>query len=122
MMSYLDTSALVPYYCPEPNSEAVEKIIMETRWPAISNLTEVELASAVSRKIREGNLSQADGNRIIRQFQSHIEQNLFHDFCRTATLSDCKRLDCPVCDPSENFGCFASCCRFFKQSDDSHSR
>ncbi len=76
-MIYLDTSVLVPYYCPEPNSEAVEEIIMEAGQPAISKLTEVELASAVSGKIREQNLSQTDGNRIMAEFQSHIGQNLF---------------------------------------------
>ncbi len=76
-MIYLDTSILVPYYCPEPNSEIAEGIIMEAGQPAISNLTEVELASAVSRKIREQNLSQTDGNRIMAEFQSHIDRNLF---------------------------------------------
>jgi len=43
----------------------------------ISHLTEIELASAISRKIREKNLSQTDGNRILAQFQSHIQQNFF---------------------------------------------
>jgi predicted nucleic acid-binding protein len=76
-MIYIDTSVLVPYYCPEPNSEKMEKIIMEAVMPRISTLTGVELASAVSRKIREGNLSLTDGNRIIAAFQSHIGQNLF---------------------------------------------
>ncbi len=76
-MIYADTSALVPYYCPEPNSEAAEKIIMESGLPVISNLTGVEMASAVSRKIREGNLSLTDGNRIMAEFQSHVGQNLF---------------------------------------------
>jgi len=52
-MIYLDTSVLVPYYCPEPDSGKAEKIIIEAGLPAISNLTVVELASAVSRKIRE---------------------------------------------------------------------
>ncbi len=76
-MIYLDTSVLVPYYCPEPNSEEIEKIIMKSVMPGISSLTEVEPASAVSRKIREGNLSLTDGNRIIAAFQSHAGQNLF---------------------------------------------
>ncbi len=76
-MIYLDTSVLVPYYCPEPNSDTAEKIIMEAGLPAISNLTGVELASAVSRKIREGNLSRTDGDRIMAEFQSHVGQNLF---------------------------------------------
>jgi len=76
-MLYLDTSALVPYYCPEPNSEAAEEIIMEAGSPAISNLTGLELASAVSRKIREENLSRTDGYKIMAEFQSHADRNLF---------------------------------------------
>ncbi len=38
-MIYIDTSVLVPYYCPEPNSEKMEKIIMESVMPGISSLT-----------------------------------------------------------------------------------
>jgi uncharacterized protein len=37
-MIYLDTSALVPYYCPEPNSETAEKIMAEFRSHVGQNL------------------------------------------------------------------------------------
>lgn len=77
-MRYLDTSILAAYYCPEPLSDVVEGYITGTRQPAISQLTEVELASAVSRKIREKSLSQRDGFRILNEFQSHIDKGLFH--------------------------------------------
>ena len=77
-MRYLDTSVLAAYYCPEPLSEVAEKYIAGPRQPAISRLTEVELASAVSRKIREKSLSQRDGFRILNEFQSHIDNGLFH--------------------------------------------
>ena len=76
-MTYIDTSILVSYYCPDPTSQLVEDIILKIKRPAISQLTEVELVSAISRKIREKNLSRSDGNRIISQFQSHIEKRLF---------------------------------------------
>ena len=76
-MIYLDTSVLVSYYCPEPVSSAVEKIILKTKQPAISHLTEVELVSAISKKIREKNLSRFDGEKILEKFQSHITQQLF---------------------------------------------
>ena len=69
-MFYIDTSVIVAYYCPEPMSEAVEELIIEIKQPAISHLTEIEFASAISRKIREKNLSQTDGNKILTQFQS----------------------------------------------------
>ncbi|OGR06354.1 MAG: hypothetical protein A2511_10130 [Deltaproteobacteria bacterium RIFOXYD12_FULL_50_9] len=76
-MIYIDTSILAAYYCLEPLSDIVEAKLMEVRNPAISLLTEIELASAISRKIREGNLSREAGNRIINQFQAHIAHHLF---------------------------------------------
>ncbi len=76
-MVYLDTSILAPYYCPEPLSDGVEKIIMNLDRPCISSLTEVELASAISRKIREGNLSAEDGNKIVNRFQIHLKEALY---------------------------------------------
>jgi len=76
-MYYLDTSILAAYYCPEPLSEKVEKIVISTKRPCISSLTEVELASAISRKIREKNLSPEDGNKIFNQFQTHLKESLY---------------------------------------------
>ena len=68
---YIDTSVLVAYYCPEPISEAVERFLQRIENPAISDLTEVELVSAVARKVREKELPVGDGNRIIKQYLSH---------------------------------------------------
>lgn len=76
-MAYLDTSVLVAYYCPEALSEAAEKMILEDRQPAVSALTEVELVSALARKIRERELSRENANRVLTEFQSHLNQSLF---------------------------------------------
>ena len=76
-MIYLDTSVLTAYYCPEPNSDLIEQIISQIKQPVISPLTEVELFSALSKKVRETSLLRDDANRIATQFQSHIHQNLF---------------------------------------------
>ena len=76
-MYYLDASVLAPYYCPEPLSDKVEKIVISADRPCISSLSEVELASAISRKIREKNLSLEDGNKIFNQFQTHLKESLF---------------------------------------------
>ena len=76
-MLYIDTSVLAAYYCPEPLSEKVEKIILENVSPAISNLIEVELVSAVARKVREKEFSKETANKILNQFQSHIDHNLY---------------------------------------------
>ena len=76
-MVYIDTSVLVAYYCPEVISDQIENILINMSGPAISQLTEVELASAVSRKIREKTLTQGDGNKIISQFNTHIDQKSY---------------------------------------------
>ncbi len=76
-MVYIDTSVLVAYYCPEPLSDQVEAILLNTEEPAISQLTEVEFISALARKIREQMLTTGDGNRIYAVFQTHIHQNSY---------------------------------------------
>ena len=76
-MAYLDTSVLVAYYCPEALSEAAEKMILADGQPAVSALTEVELVSALARKVRERELSRENANYVLAEFQSHLNQLLF---------------------------------------------
>ena len=76
-MAYIDTSALVAYYCPELMSEAIERRLLSITRPSISYLTDVEIASAISRKIHDEELTPSDGNRILNLYQSHINQHLF---------------------------------------------
>lgn len=76
-MLYIDTSVLAAYYCPEPLSEKAEYHLLSERRPAISQLTEVELSSAVSRKVSEKTLSEKDGLKILNEFQSHIDASMF---------------------------------------------
>ena len=76
-MLYIDTSVLVAYYCPESISVKAEKIIINADIPVISPLTEVEFASALARKTREGNISIETSNKILNEFKSHIHQLLF---------------------------------------------
>jgi predicted nucleic acid-binding protein len=76
-MYYIDTSVLVAYYCPETLSEQVQSFLGALLKPAVSDLTEVELFSAVSRKVRMGDLSPADGNRILSKYLSHLDGGLF---------------------------------------------
>jgi len=75
-MYYIDTSVLVAYYCPEPVSEAAERLLQRVETPVISSLTEVELVSAIARKVREKELSVGDGNRIINQYRSHRKDTI----------------------------------------------
>ena len=76
-MVYLDTSLLAAYYCPETLSDEAERMILAAGQPAISSLTQIELVSAVARKVREKELSKAVANRIVNQFQAHIDHNLY---------------------------------------------
>jgi hypothetical protein len=76
-MFYIDTSVIVAYYYPEPLSEKAEAFLMTHIRPAISTLTEVEMFSALSRKIREGGLSRRDASRIIAKFLSHVDGHFY---------------------------------------------
>jgi len=76
-MFYIDTSVIVAYYYPEPLSEKAEAFLMTHMRPAISTLTEVEMFSALSRKIREGGLSRKDAGGIIAKFLSHVNGHFY---------------------------------------------
>lgn len=76
-MSYLDTSVLTAYYCPEPRSAAVQGILSRIRRPAISPLVEVELACAVARKVRAGDMDAATARRVFDEFQRHVSESRF---------------------------------------------
>ena len=45
--------------------------------PAISALCEVEFASVVARRIRERSLSAADGAKVLRAFDAHVDERRF---------------------------------------------
>ena len=77
-MIYLDTSILVAYYCPEALSVAAEHLVRARVRPSISDLTEVELLSAVSRKIRANELELREAGRIVGQFLAHLEGDLYN--------------------------------------------
>ncbi len=74
---YVDTSVLAADYCPEPLSDQAERLLLDMDRPAISQLTAVELASAVARKMRMGELSRLDGPRILDLFRTHEAQDAY---------------------------------------------
>jgi predicted nucleic acid-binding protein len=76
-MIYVDTSLLVSYYTPEPISVKTEEFLTGQDSPAISSLTELELFSALSRKVREGGLQQADAGKVAARFLSHLDGDFF---------------------------------------------
>jgi uncharacterized protein len=83
-MFYLDTSVLVAYYCPEPLSERVESFVTTHEQLAVSRLVELEMFSGVSRRVREENLEENDGARILATFLSHLDGR----FYEVAQLTD----------------------------------
>ena len=76
-MYYVDTSVLVAYYCPEPLSEKAEAFLLGHGQPIISVLTEVELCSAVARKVRERLMSKPEATKITGKFVSHLETDMY---------------------------------------------
>jgi len=74
---YVDTSVLAAYYCPEPLSLVAERTLRSHSSPKISELTLVEFASAVSRKVREKTLSHESATRVMAQFEAHVEEGYY---------------------------------------------
>ena len=65
------------YYCPEPLSPTIQRYLRRQRRPAVSNLVEIELVSAVARKVREGLMSRRDARRVATLFVTHLEGNYY---------------------------------------------
>lgn len=62
-MIYIDTSVLVPFYLPEALSDAVDELLRIEDTPALSQLVEVELFSAVARKLRMREISPEEARQ-----------------------------------------------------------
>lgn len=77
MRVYVDTSVLAAYYCPEPLSLAAERALRNLSSPTISDLTLVEFASAISRKVREKTLPRESAARVMAQFEAHVENGYY---------------------------------------------
>src|SRR5689334_13198484 len=76
-MSYIDTSVLVAYYCPEPLSPVAQKALLRIKAPAISPLVEVEFYSAMAMKVRAGGIALAAAQQVFAQFQVHLVESKF---------------------------------------------
>lgn len=72
-LHYVDTSALAKRYLPEEGSDWVNALF-STGPLAISNLAVVELASALARRTREGDLTAETRDAIFRTFLADIER------------------------------------------------
>lgn len=74
---YIDTSLLVPYYCPEVLSRVAERTLRADPRPTVSDLVEVELFSALARKVRAREMAARDATRAGTQFLEHLEGRLY---------------------------------------------
>jgi hypothetical protein len=77
MELYLDTGVLAAYYAPEPASAEAEGLVRATPHPAISDLSEVELFAAITRKLRRAELALTDARRIRAAFLAHLDAALY---------------------------------------------
>jgi predicted nucleic acid-binding protein len=64
LIRYFDSSALVKRYVDEPEGQEVQRLLADAI-PATSRLSEVEIASALIRRWREGDLSAAERDRAL---------------------------------------------------------
>jgi predicted nucleic acid-binding protein len=75
--AYIDTSVLGAYYCPETLSAAAENALRRIKTPVISNLTEVEFASLLSRKRRLKELNERQAHEILDLFSTHLAEGSY---------------------------------------------
>lgn len=76
-MIYLDTSVLVAYYVPEPLSALAQQRLMAASAVIVSELAQTEMVSALSLRLRIGNLSRTAVQQVTTHFASHLTQGLY---------------------------------------------
>lgn len=77
-MNYLDASIVVSYYLPEARSARVNALFRSLPNIAISDFTEVEIASAVAIRVRKKLTSRRDGRLALNAFEGHLRAGLYH--------------------------------------------
>lgn len=75
--AYLDSSVVVAYYIPEPSSERVQALYGDIGRAIISELVDLEVAAAVSLRLRIGDLEAAQARQIVTLFDEHREAGLY---------------------------------------------
>ncbi|MEH2386398.1 MAG: type II toxin-antitoxin system VapC family toxin [Nostoc sp.] len=76
-MIYLDTSIIAPLYWTEALSNAVEQLLLNQTEVGLSQLAEVELVSALSRRVRMREISQQDARAIVERFQADLDSGFY---------------------------------------------
>lgn len=76
-MIYLDTSVIAPNYWPERLSEASQQLLRTETERGLSQLVEVEIFSALSRRVRMTEISQSDARQIAIEFQADLDRGFY---------------------------------------------
>jgi uncharacterized protein len=63
---YLDASALIKLFVPEPESDALNEALLGADDVVVSDLALTEVAAALGRRVREGVVASAAARRIMR--------------------------------------------------------
>lgn len=93
MILYVDTSALVKLYVPEPESGAVQALMGSAQVAAVSVVAFAEARAAFARKRRERAVNPKDYRRIVREFDDDWDHYFVVDVTeplvkRAAQLAD----------------------------------
>jgi predicted nucleic acid-binding protein len=93
LILYVDTSALVKLYAPEPESEAVQALVGSAQVVAVSLVAFAEARAAFARKRRERAVNPKDYRRIVREFDDDWDHYFVVDVTeplvkRAAQLAD----------------------------------
>ena len=76
-MIYLDTSVIAPLYWAEALSDTVEQLLLNETEVGLSQLVEVELVSALSRRVRMREISQQDAKAILERLQADLNSGFY---------------------------------------------
>ena len=81
--AYVDTSVLGAYYSPEPLSAPAENALRRIKSPVISNLTEVEFASLISKKQRLKEINERQAHEILDLLATHVSEGSYRRIALT---------------------------------------
>lgn len=87
---YLDTSALIKLYLPEPGSNALDQALENRRDLLVSDLAITEFASAIGRRKRSGALTPDRTSQLYQALLDHATSGDY--YLRIATTADAHRL------------------------------
>jgi predicted nucleic acid-binding protein len=77
---YLDASALVKLYLPEPESDDLNRLLVGRHDVVVSDLAVTEIVSSLCRRRREGSLTTAVVSRLHGALLGHIEAGVYRRF------------------------------------------